>query len=320
MKKVLSIVGPTAVGKTNLGLVLASKFNGEVISADAIQVYKGLNIISGKDIPKNSKPSIDSNLNITVYDFNSVPVYLLDVVLPTYSFNVSDFVRNARPVLEFILDKNKLPVIVGGTGFYVSALFDEINTINVPRSQSLRNELKNKKVNELQEILKEENKEKFELMNNSDRNNPQRLVRAIEVARKIHDLGFMIKDSKRDYDVLFIGLKCDRRELKKLIDKRVDERIKAGALEEAKGLFEYYEKLSGSVKTANGYRQMFEFLKGETTYSQAIGKWKISEYRHAKKQMTWFNKDKRVVWFDIKDLNFKSKVEERVNSWYNIHK
>ena len=318
MKKVLSIVGPTAVGKTSLGLVLASKFNGEIISADAVQVYKDLDIISGKDLPKGAKPKFDSNLNTNVYDFNSIPVYLLDVVLPTYNFNVSDFAKNARPVLEYILDKNKLPVVVGGTGFYVSALFGEIKSINVPRNESLRNELNNKTTNELQEILKEKNIEKFNSMNNSDRNNPRRLIRAIEITIKIHDSGFKIKDSKRECDVLFIGLKCERDELKKRIDKRIDERIKAGALEEAKSLFKQYEKLSSNVKTTNGYRQLFEYLKGEITLENAVEKWRISEYLHAKNQMTWFNKDKRIRWFDINEKDFYIKITEFINSWYNI--
>lgn len=318
MKKVLSIVGPTAVGKTSLGLLLASKFNGEIISADAVQVYKGLDIISGKDLLEGAKPKFDSNLNTTVYDFNSIPVYLLDVVSPTYNFNVSDFLKSANPVLKFILNKNKRPIVVGGTGFYVNALFGEIETINMPRDDSLRNELNNKTTNELQEILKEKNIEKFNSMNNSDRNNPQRLVRAIEVVSYNGSLKVETTD-KEKYDVLFIGLKCERDELKKRIDKRIDERIKAGALEEAKGLFGQYEKLSSNVKTANGYRQLFEYLKGEISFENAVEKWRISEHRQAKNQMTWFNRDKRIIWFDIKDLNFKHKVEECVNSWYNTH-
>ena len=317
MKKVLSIVGPTAVGKTSLGLLLASKFSGEIISADAVQVYKGLNVISGKDLSDGAKPRLDSNLNTTVYDFNSIPIYLLDVVSPTYNFNVSDFVKNARPVVEFILGKNKLPVVVGGTGLYVGALFDDINSINVPRNESLRNELNNKTTNELQEILKEKNIEKFNSMNNSDRHNPQRLTRAIEVASYKGSLKEETTD-KEKYDVLFIGLKCGRDELKKRIDKRIGERIKAGALEEAERLFEQYEKLSSNVKTANGYRQIFEYLKGEITFENAVEKWRISEYRHGKNQMTWFNKDKRIRWFDINEKDFYIKITEFINSWYNI--
>ncbi len=318
MKKVLSIVGPTAAGKTNLGLALASKFNGEIISADAIQVYKSLNIISGKDLPEGANPKFDPNLNTTVYDFNSIPVYLLDVVSPTYNFNVSDFVKSARPVLEFILDKNKLPVVVGGTGFYVNALFGEIETIDIPRDENVRNKLKNKTISELQEILKEKNIEKFNSMNNSDRNNPQRLMRAIEVSKSALR-GSHVAVRSNEFDVLFVGLKCERDELRKRIDKRVEERLENGAVKEAKNLFKNYEKLSSSVKTANGYRQLFEYLKGEISFETAVEKWRISEYLHAKNRITWFNKDKRVKWFDIKDLNFKSKVEEYVNSWYNTH-
>lgn len=321
MKKVLVIVGPTAVGKTSLGVNLATKLNGAIISADSVQVYKSLNIISGKDLPQNARFEKKSNLNsekynIGFYKFNKILVFLLDVVLPFYNFSVSDFVKAANPVLNFIQKQNKLPVVVGGTGFYINGLFNSIETINVARNEDLRKKLENKNVAELQKILIQKDKKKFDSMNNSDRNNPQRLVRAIEVSQ-VARRSSHVAAQRRKHDVLFIGLKCDRRELKKRIDSRVEERLENGALKEAKKLFKNYQSFSSPVKNANGYRQLFEYFKKEISFEEALQKWKRSEYLHAKNQMTWFLKDKRIKWFDIKDKNFESKLEELVIDWYN---
>lgn len=321
MQKVLVVTGPTAVGKTNIGVELAQKLNGAVISADSIQVYKGLDIISGKDLPQNplfrKETALSSKeYNIGCYDFGDAPVFLLDVVSPFYNFSVSDFVKTANSVLDLLQKESRLPIVVGGTGFYVNGLFNLMETINVARDENLRKKLENKNVSELQEILIQKNKKKFDSMNNSDRNNPQRLIRAIEVAQQARRSSHVAVRSN-NYDVLFIGLKCDRDELKKRIDIRVEERLKNGALKEVKVLFKNYKLLSSSVKNANGYRQLFEYCNGEISFEQALQKWKNSEYLHAKNQMTWFLKDKRISWFDIKDEDFDHKLEEFVIAWYN---
>jgi len=335
MQKLIAVLGPTAVGKTDTAIFLAEKFNGELISADSVQVYKGLDIISGKDLPAgrqglpvSSKFKLqkkDGPYSIGYYLFEHILIYLLDVVKPSYSFNVSDFIAFGQKFLEQILEKEKLPIIVGGTGFYVKGLLDGIDTSPVPIDENLRNKLKNFDVLSLQKFLLKENKKKFDSMNNSDRNNPRRLIRAIEIASKIKNFKLaspagrlkIKNDERKEYDILMIGLKCEREELKKRIDWRVDKRLKLGAIDEAKVLFKNYEKLSEQVKNANGYRQLFEYLKNEVSLDRAIQKWKIAEYHYSKNQMTWFDADRRIQWFDIGKKDFRKNLVKEVHAWYN---
>lgn len=322
MKKVLSIVGPTGVGKTALSFYLSDKISSIILSADSIQVYKGLDIISGKDLPGNARfvevSEIISNKDFTVgyYDFNKSPIFLLDIASPIYNFNVSDFATLGNSILNYIHKKGKLPMVVGGTGFYVQSLFENIKTINIAPDKELRGKLGQKEIPELQNILEKINKKHFDLMNNSDRNNPQRLVRAIEIFQlPLRDSHVSVLNNK--YDVLTVGLECARETLKKRIDRRVRSRLEQGALNEAKLLSNSYERLSPSIKTANGYRQLFEYLMDKMVLERAIEKWKISEYRHAKNQMTYFKKYMNVIWFDIEKTGFEKKVAECVLSWYN---
>jgi tRNA dimethylallyltransferase len=148
--------------------------------------------------------------------------------------------------------------------------------------------------------------EKFKSMNESDRNNKRRIIRAIEVGDKKG------KTNDIKYNNLVIGLYCDRAQLKERIDIRVAKRIEQGGIDEAKSLFENYEKLAPQVKDANGYKQLFSYLKKETTLDEAIYRWKVSEYKHAKNQMTWFKKYGNVIWFDITSKNNKVNIEKKV--------
>ena len=142
-------------------------------------------------------------------------------------------------------------------------------------------------------------------------------MRAIEVSRiKNHELRIKNKKGKQ-FESLVLGLKTDRDALRKRIDSRVEDRLKNGALKEAEGLFENYQNLSQQVKDANGYKQLFAYLKDETTLEEAIYRWKISEYRHAKNQMTWFLKYGNVEWYDINKVNFKNQIEDSIANFIN---
>lgn len=306
MNKVVFIVGPTAVGKTQLALDLAHDVGGEIVCADSVQVYRHLDIISGKDLPPDYK------LHAGHYISNSsAPIHLLDVVDPTTSFTVFDFQTLATKAIDSILNNNKLPIVVGGTGLYVKALTDGLE-INVKPDLELRKKLESLNISELHELLP---KEKVESLNDSDRNNKRRLVRAIEVSRiKNHELRIKNKKGKQ-FESLVLGLKTDRDALRKRIDSRVEDRLKNGALKEAEGLFENYQNLSQQVKDANGYKQFFRYLKNETTLEEAIYRWKISEYRHAKNQMTWFSKYGNVEWYDMKKVNSKKEIGKRIKSY-----
>ncbi len=317
MQKIVCIVGPTAVGKTALSLEIARKFNGALISADSVQVFKGLDIISGKDIPKrttfNVLPELSKNgFHTGYYSHHNIPIFLLDVVGPTSSFSVSHFHKLASEVIQYIKENDKLPIVVGGTGLYIDSLLNQIGTSEIEPNLELRKKLEQLPVSSLRDKLKKNNEKKFNSMNESDANNPRRLIRAIEIAGKSK---FTLSNNKNPYESLAIGLMCDRAVLKQRIDARVQDRLENGALNEAKKLFENYENLTQQVQDANGYKQLFAYLKNEISWDEAIYRWKISEYRHAKNQMTWFKKYGNVAWFDITKKGYNKEIEEEVNKF-----
>ena len=312
--KAIFIVGPTAVGKTGLAFELAQKYNGQLISADSVQVYKGLDIISGKDLPHDSKfvplPQLSNRkIHAGYYSNNSsAPIHLLDVVEPTVSFNVSDFQSLASNTLDLTFHKRKLPIVVGGTGLYIESLILGLDIAAKP-DLKLRSELEHLDLFELQAKLYEINNTKLEYMNNSDRSNPRRLIRAIEISSYPPTTNHK---SLSNFQSLVIGLKCKREVLKQRIDKRVDARLKNGAVKEAQLLFENYEKLAQQVRDANGYKQIFGYFKKESSLDEAIYRWKISEYHHAKNQMTWFRKYGNVNWFDIEEKDHKKEINKKI--------
>lgn len=286
MKRAIIIVGPTAVGKTDLAFKISKVFPSLLISADSVQVYRGANIISGKE--------------------NSVKTYLLDVVSPYSAFSVRDFVEKVKPLVKKAKKENKLPIIVGGTGFYIDVLIKKIDTILIPPNISLRKKLEKLSVNKLQEKLSLINRGRFEGMNNSDVNNRRRLIRAIEVAMYTGMIDHTPKVGPifSEDETLIIGLRTSNENLRKRIIARVENRIKIGALDEAKKLFKNYPKLSPQLKLANGYKDLFEYLSGELAFDEAKKSWVVSEIQNACDQMKWFMRNKNIVWFDIEKPDF----------------
>lgn len=319
MKKIVCIVGPTGVGKTDLAFKLAKKFDGELISADSVQVYKDLDIISGKDIPKNTQfvvlPKLSKNgINAGYYNYGNVPIFLLDVVDSSFSFTVSHFQELASNIVQYTGNQGKLPIVVGGTGLYIKSLIEGLDKLPEPDLE-LRKKLDSLDVTKLQGMI---SAEKLASMNASDRNNKRRLIRAIEIGSwEFRDGSLKIskKEAKKQYESLVIGLTCEREILKKRIDERVDARLKMGAMEEAKGLFENYENLAPQIKDANGYKQLFSYLKKEILLDEAVYRWKISEYRHAKNQMTWFQKYGDVKWHNITNKNYERNIENSLKKF-----
>lgn len=280
MNKLLVICGPTATGKTQLALKLAGKFNGVVVSADSRQVYKYMDIGTGKE----------GN------------VFGYDLVLPNEDFSVSQYMKYVHQKIEEILSNKKLPILVGGSGLYIKAVVDGIETAQVVPDKVLRDNLKNKTLQELLEILRNSDPQKASVMNQSDRQNPRRLIRAIEVASQKNQYHNNLA-SKVVFNSLFIGLTGSQEELKRRINTRVDDRIKMGFQKEIDFLKDhgYWDGVRCSTL---GYREWPD-----------VDQWKVQELKYAKRQLTWFKKDTRINWLDISSPNFQEKAEILVENW-----
>jgi len=300
VQKALFIVGPTASGKTGLAFKVSQKIPSILIEADSVHVFRGTDIISGKDIPLGSKFVEDH------YVVNSIPLYLIDQVSPTEEFSVFDFVNGVKKAVEKSISENKIPIIVGGTRFFIDALTNKIDTLSIPQDSSLRKKLSSFSVDMLQKELKRQDPEKSRSMNNSDVNNPRRLVRAIEVAGRR-------KKSKnkplfREDEILMIGLNASYGYLKKKIDARLEKRLEQGALEEAHKMFENYEKLSEQIKNTHGFKQLFEHFKGKISFPEALEKWRLSEYHLAKEQLAWLSRKPNVYKYNIEKPDIEAEV------------
>jgi tRNA dimethylallyltransferase len=264
MNKLLIICGPTATGKTALAATFAKKFNGELVSADSRQIYRGMDICTGKDRP-------------------DVPIWLYDVADPDEEFSVSHWVKLANQAIADILKRNKLPIVVGGTGLYINALIHPFETINIPPNQRLRKKFQNMTIQELQNMIARGD------MNQSDWNNPRRLIRKIEIARS----KVVIGKPACQYDYLVIGLTAPIPVLYKRIDDRFKKRVRQGMKEEIKILLKKYGK--------------------ELPSMSAIG---LNEHAYARRQLTWFKKQKGIHRFDVTDPEHQNRVAAIVAAWY----
>ncbi len=357
MKKLLVIYGPTATGKTSLALSLARKFNGELISADSRQVYKGMDIGTGKDIPKNARFKIldlgYTNKKLGYYEIQETKLWGYDLVEPERDFSVAQYISIAEKIINNIWNRKKLPILVGGTGFYIKGVVDGINTLQIPRNEVLRRALEEKSADELLKILTKTDPVKSERMNVSDRKNPRRLIRAIEVAKYNKNIKtvLMIRIISTDeIESLFIGLTAPRDLLNERIEKRVEDRLKQGIEKEIVNLLKGGVSSNGQSMQSLGYKQWKDYfekfydfgyekrntenteeksedieidntegteLTENTERKKATELWKQAEKQYAKRQITWFKKDKRIRWFDISKKNWRNDVEKVVREWHN---
>lgn len=283
MQKVLAIVGPTAVGKTSFGIECANLFNGEIISGDSIQIYKGLDIGSAKPNKK---------------ELSEAKHYLIDIKKANDNYSVKQFQDLSREYINKISNDNKLPIIVGGTGLYIKAalydyvFFDEDSKDN--QYEDLTNE-------QLYNLLKDKDPKALEKIHI---NNRKRLIRALNIYEK-HDKGISeIKDSQKHkpiYDCLIIGLTCDREELYKRIDDRVDKMIEEGLLKEIEGLLNEGITFNNQSMQAIGYKEFKDYFENNKTLEEVIEDIKRNTRHFAKRQYTFFNNQLDVKWFTNKD-------------------
>lgn len=326
-KKVLVVCGQTATGKTSLSIKLAKKFNGEIVTADSRQIYIGMDIITGKDIPDNSKFIIQNKkFGLKTNDYfvgygyiNNIPVWLVNICFPDRKFSVSHYHKYSSLAIKDIQQRNKLPIIVGGTGFYIKSLFEPIKTMGIKPDWQLRNYLQDYPIKKLQAELKRLDINRLKQMNESDSNNARRLIRAIEVAsqnQKINSNFKKIKTKKETLEYLIIGLKAKKVCLYKKIDNRIEKRIKQGAEKEIAGLIAKYSKKNSILQNTIGYKQWLDFFAGKISKKEVLAKWRLAEYAYARRQLTWFKKQKNIFWVDINRSKWFDHVVKKVEEWY----
>lgn len=299
------ITGQTATGKTKFALDLAKKNKGELINCDSRQIYKYLNIITGKDLGPDKSFILFKkikNFSLGYYQINSIKIWLYDIIDPKFYFSSYDWVNCAKIIIKEIIKKNKTPIIVGGTYFYLKHLLYGFETENIPPNWLLRQKLKDKNINQLQKILSNLNKDLFNSLNQSERNNPQRLIRKIEIEKyKLKNKSVLSKKNQEFIKPkVFFGLRFKNKEkLKKEIEKRVEERLKKGAIEEVETLLKKgYDENNPGLKTI-GYQELINYLKRKISKNTAIDQWILHEIQYAKRQYTFMKQDKNINWIEV---------------------
>ena len=272
--KIVAIVGPTAVGKSDFAVEYALKHNGEIISADSRQVYKGLDIGTGK---------------ITKEEMKGVPHHLLDVADPNDSFNVGKFKELAEKAIADISSRGKLPIICGGTGFYINSVVNNITYPDVPHNEKLREKLGNKTALELFDKLKKLDADYALSLNNSEQNNPQSLIRSIEIATALGKVPKVVENESH-YEITWIKLELPLDELKHRIHTRLLKRLESGMIEEIKNLHKGGLSWERMEELGLEYRYVARFLQGSITKGKMIEQLQNEIWHYAKRQILWFKK------------------------------
>ena len=283
--KVIVICGPTASGKTALSIELAKKVNGEIISCDSMQIYKDMNI-------GTAKPTIE--------EMQGIKHYLLDFVSPNERYSVADFKKDAKNAIKEILSKGKVPIIVGGTGLYLDSLIYEIEYQNIEFDENYRKELE-QEVEEkgLEELYEQAKKIDPVAIEKISKNDKKRILRILEIyhatGKNKTEQEIESRKNEVEYDYKVYAISWDREELYARINKRVDLMIEQGLIDEVKNILQKYEQFPTAMQGL-GYKEVVDYLKGNCTKQEMIEKIKMETRRYAKRQMTWFRKNKQTIW------------------------
>lgn len=288
--KIIVILGPTASGKSDVAITLAKKFDGEIISADSRQIYRRMNIGTGKVIGT-------WDIKHRTFVSEGIPHHLIDVADPNEEFNISHFKKLAEKAIEEILQKGKLPIICGGTGFWIKSIIDDVKLPEVKPNTELRRKLERNNAEELFIMLKKLDPERAQTI---DAKNKVRLVRAIEIAKELGKVPKMLPvighRSSVKHNFLQIGIDVPKEVLNAKIKKRLDERFKQGMVEEVDKL--HSEGVSWQRLEYFGleYRWIARYLQNKITLDEMKEKLYFDIIHYAKRQLTWFKKDKRILW------------------------
>ena len=288
--KVIVICGPTASGKTALSIKLAKQINGEIISSDSMQIYKYMDI-------GTAKPDKE--------EMQGIKHHLIDFVEPNQRYSVAEFKKDAENAIEKILAKGKTPIIVGGTGLYVDSLIYGIEYQDIKIDEKYREQLEERVEKEgLQKLYEEAQEIDPEAMKKISQNDKKRILRVLEIYKstgktKTQQEIESRKEVKYDYKVFAINL--EREILYERINKRVDIMIEKGLIQEVERLLEKYDEFPTAMQGL-GYKEVVEYLQGKTTKEEMIEKLKMETRRYAKRQITWFKKNKQTIWIGTQDL------------------
>ena len=297
-KKIIVICGPTASGKTALGIKIANDIKGEIVSADSMQIYKDMDIGTAKPTKEEQKMAKH---------------YLIDFVSPDVRYSVADFKRDATEAIETIIKKNKTPIIVGGTGLYINSLIYNIDFNSEGNTDlEFRSELEKRDIGELYNMAKKIDKDAISKISPNDR---KRIMRIIEI---YHSTGKTktqlekesLKENKYDYRIFVLN--WDRKKLYERINLRVDLMIKNGLIEEVQNLLKKYNEFPTSFQGL-GYKEVKEYLDGNLTKDEMIEKIKQESRRYAKRQITWFKRYKDAIWLDGENKNNEQIVLDEIS-------
>lgn len=296
MEKVIVICGPTASGKTGLSIELAKKINGEIVSADSMQIYQEMDIGTAKPTKEEQQ---------------GIKHYLMDFVSPEERYSVADYKKDAKQAIKEILQKGKTPIVVGGTGLYVDSLIYEIEYPNIEFDERYRKELEQRVETEgLEKLYEEAQKIDPEASEKISSNDEKRILRILEIyhatGKTKTEQEIESRKNPVEYDYKVYALKWDREILYERINKRVDLMLEQGLIEEVKEILERHQKFPTAMQGL-GYKEVVEFLEGKLTKEEMIEKLKMETRRYAKRQMTWFRKNKQTIW-----LEGQAKIQDNI--------
>jgi tRNA dimethylallyltransferase len=300
LPKLIAIVGPTASGKTALGIEVAKRFGGEVISVDSRMIFKGMDVGTAKPEGEWKTGAIELGGKIDQlfgarkeFCVEDVPHWGIDLVDPDQEYSVADFKKYAEQKIKEILKRGHIPIFVGGTGMWLSAVIDNLDLSSTPSDEKLRTELEEKSIGDLYHEYKKLDPIGAETI---DRENKRRVLRALEVSMLTGKPFSQLQTrGPSKYNVLQIGLSVDRDTLNERINWRVDEMIAKGLVNEVRSLKEKFGREIDAM-TGIGYRQVCEFLDGRSSLKDAMEEIKKDTRHYAKRQMTWFRRDERIQW------------------------
>ncbi|WP_377892184.1 tRNA (adenosine(37)-N6)-dimethylallyltransferase MiaA [Alkalihalobacillus sp. R86527] len=300
-QKLVTVLGPTAVGKTKTSIELAKALNGEVISGDSMQIYRGMDIGTAK---------------VTESEMEGIPHHLIDIKDPTESFSAAEFQKLATNLVHDINERGKVPIIAGGTGLYVKAVTHQYSFSEVKEDEGYRKQLEKIADEEGPVVfharLKEIDPISYESIHP---NNIRRVIRALEVYHVTGEPVSASKDSQPEnspYQLVNVGLTMDRETLYNRINQRVDLMLSEGLLNEARILYEHGVKDCQSIQ-AIGYKEIYRFIEGKVTYEDAVEELKQNSRRYAKRQLTWFRHQMDIDWFDMTE-NREEKIRKILHS------